>query len=285
MTLGDGTILGFAASPEFGRDGICLVASRDGLLKTSDRGVSWQSPYGETAETSGFPTTAVTVSPSFAQDGVVLASIPGGIGRSDDAGATWRFTQLPLPPPLISCLTLSPDFGRDGCAFAGSLQDGVLRSDDGGTTWQAWNAGLFDHEVLSLAISPNFADDRTLFVGTGTGLFRSRNAGRSWTACGMPTDDPAILTLAAGPTGALFAGTEDAGLWHSPDLGGVWIRVGAEILPDEIQSVLSSPNGAALVFGDRIAARSGAAGDSWAVLTGLPADAKDALMAVLAAAG
>lgn len=282
MIIGDGVILGFAASPAFVRDGICFAADQNGLLKTADHGRSWQSLSYLTAEAAAFPTTAVAVSPSFDQDGTLLAAIPGGIGRSADAGTTWRFTTLPPPPPLISSLVLSPAFGRDGYAFAGSLQDGVLQTDDGGESWQAWNAGLFDHEVLSLAISPAFATDRTLFAGTGTGLFRSRNAGRSWQPCRVLPDDPATLSLATGPDGALFAGTEENGLWRSLDQGETWLRIGGEVLAAEIRSVLVLETGATLVVSERFAARSDDGGETWTELTDLPVDEKQAFIAMLA---
>jgi photosystem II stability/assembly factor-like uncharacterized protein len=277
-------MLGFAVSPAFARDGICFIARDGGLLKTSDHGRTWQPLYGDAGETTDFPTTAVAVSPSFTQDGVVLAAIPGGIGRSSDAGATWRFVRLPTPPPMISSIALSPAFGQDGCAFAGTALDGVLRTDDGGDSWQSWNAGLLDHEVLSLALSREFGTDCTVFAGTGTGLFQSRNGGRRWSMCGdtLP-GGVAILSLAAGAHGILFAGTERDGLWRSLDLGESWRRLTDDVLPKVIESVLISATGNVLVLGDGMAATSNDGGDAWHAVDGVPDDEKAALVAALRA--
>jgi photosystem II stability/assembly factor-like uncharacterized protein len=265
----NGEIIGLAPSPEFRRDGICFAAHHSGLLKTDDHGTSWQSLYSAFApEFGSFSSTAVAVSASFVRAGTVLAAIPGGIGRSDDAGKTWRFSRLQLPPPLITSLALSPDFEHDGRAFAGSLQDGVLKTDDGGASWHAWNAGLIDREVLSLAISPRFPMNQTVFAGTGTGVFGSRNAGRSWQPRDIPVGDSAILCLAVRENGVVFGGTEDAGLWRSLDHGEHWHRVGRDLLPEEIRSVVLVMAQGLVVIGEGIVVQSDDDGDTWTELAG-----------------
>ena len=59
-------------------------------------------------------------------------------------------------------------------------RDGVHRSDDGGMTWKTLNNGLSTTNVRSLVQSPT--DPDLLYAGTnGSGLYRSRDAGESWT--------------------------------------------------------------------------------------------------------
>ena len=114
-------------------------------------------------------TPAVAVSPAFLSDRTVFAGVNGAILRSLDGGATWQYAALRTPPPVVTCLAVSPNYEEDGIAFAGALQDGVFRTADRGGRWASWNFGLIDLGVLCLALSPAFGRDDTLFAGTETG--------------------------------------------------------------------------------------------------------------------
>lgn len=190
-----------------------LYAARaSGLYRSRDGGKCWDDALAP--ET--FTVTAVTT------DGqTVIAGANGVILRSDDDGEHWEVIGLAAPPPHVVALALSPNFREDGIALAGSAQDGVLLSDDRGATWVAWNFGLVDLNIYALALSPNFNTDRTVFVGTESGVFRSRNGGRSWHELAFPMDAAPVLSLAATPQ-LIYAGTEKSGLFTSGDSGTSW---------------------------------------------------------------
>jgi photosystem II stability/assembly factor-like uncharacterized protein len=79
---------------------------------------------------------------------------------------------------------LSPDFARDGLAFAGSRTDGVFVTRDGGATWTHSLGG--PRAVLCMQISPTFVQDRALLVGSFDGAWLSRDAGASWALLQVP---------------------------------------------------------------------------------------------------
>jgi photosystem II stability/assembly factor-like uncharacterized protein len=224
-------VYALAASPAFGTDGICFAAAANGLFRSNDHADSFDDAFASLEITERLATPAVAVSPAFPSDRTVFAGVHGAIMRSLDGGATWQYALLRTPPPVVTCLVVSPAFEEDGVAFAGTLEDGVFRTADRGSRWAAWNFGLIDLGVLSLAVSPAYGSDETLLAGTETGIFRSANGGRAWREVGLPADIAPVLSLAFSPNhaqdGRLFAGTEANGLWMSEDRGTSWSPVEA----------------------------------------------------------
>ena len=155
----------------------------------------------------------------------LLAGVLGGVARSEDGGKSWSMRPFRLPPPLVTCLALSPAFERDGCVLAGSLEDGLFRSTDAGETWRAVNHGLFDHSVYALALSPDFAEDGIACAGADSGVYRSQNGARLWQDLTMPAGDETVLSLALSADGAIYAGCEAHGLLRSDDEGESWTRL------------------------------------------------------------
>lgn len=221
-------VYAIAPSPAFAADGICFAATAEGLLRSADRGATWEPAYAALRLSEALPTPAVGVSPAFPRDHTIFTGVAGSVLRSTDGGQTWQVAMLPTPPPTISTLCISPAYEEDGILFAASMQDGVFRSANRGSNWVAWNFGLVDLNVLCLALSPSFAADETLFAGTETGLFRSTNGGRAWREVPLPEDAAPVLALALSPNypqdGIIFVGTESEGLWITADRGKNWTQ-------------------------------------------------------------
>ncbi len=227
----DATVYALAPSPDYASDDICFAATARGLLVSTDRCESFRDAYASLNLPQSLPTPAVAMSPAFASDKTVFAGVHGAVMRSHDRGETWHYAELRTPPPVVTCLAVSPAYEQDGIVFAGTLEDGVFRSADRGSRWATWNFGLIDLGVLCLALSPSFGEDETLIAGTETGVFRSTNGGRAWRELGLPTELAPILSVAFSPSytkdGLILAGTESNGLWLSRDRGRSWELVEA----------------------------------------------------------
>jgi photosystem II stability/assembly factor-like uncharacterized protein len=196
---------------------VCYAAKQSGLYRSFDRGAHWSCCFGKVGAV-----TAICISPTFEQDAILYAAAAGGVFVSTDAGETWMGVPLASPAPVVSAFAISPAHSADGILLAASLEDGVFRSINSGAGWSGWNFGLYDHRVNCLAISPDFAHDQTVFAGTDTGLFISRNGGRSWSA--RADDDLTCVTFIGlspnfGLDRRLWIATEKDGLLESKDAG------------------------------------------------------------------
>lgn len=129
------------------------------------------------------------------KDALYVASASGGLWRSTDAGATFA----PAWPDDLTQAMGSVAVAPDGTIYAGTGEanpgggsltytgTGVYKSTDGGRNWA--NIGLRDSGALGkIVIDPR--DPKRLFVAaTGSlfnpggerGVYRSTDAGRSWT--------------------------------------------------------------------------------------------------------
>jgi photosystem II stability/assembly factor-like uncharacterized protein len=96
-------------------------------------------------------------------------------------------------------------------------------SSDAAATFRGPGAGMPVAEVRALALSSFFAVDPVIFAGVGDrGVFRSSDAGATWTAAGL--DGKTVRDLVwLGPL--LYAAT-DQGLFRSENAGRAWSPLG-----------------------------------------------------------
>lgn len=261
----------FAASPRFADDqlGFCLSARDSGLWRSTDGGLSFDHVHASPVPGRPVTATCLAFAPDFASSQTAFAGAAGAILRSHDGGREWRAIELPAPPPLVTCVTISPAYEEDGVLLAGTLEDGVLRSDDRGERWRRWNFGLLDLTVYSLAISPAYATNETLVAGTETALFRSENGGRSWRETAFPEAAPPVLALAITPGDAIWAGTEHHGIWHSPDHGATWQRVDQGLITEPVNDLVLVDDRLLAVLPDAILVADQSENDWRPALTGL----------------
>ncbi len=121
----------------------------------------------------------------------------GSIFRSDDAGATWKQSPHLLSP--VGTLAFDP-FDGDGL-YAGTWHGGVVRSTDGGETWR-FPSSAPPGDLTALVSDP--ARRGTLYASTTSGVFRSRDLGRSWLSFGGPIPHANARSLAISPDGRVL---------------------------------------------------------------------------------
>jgi ligand-binding sensor domain-containing protein len=171
-----------------------------GVYRSDDAARTWNLPgtsvaFGECVAVAG---------------GDVFVGSPEGLYRSSDQGKAW---QQVLMGSRVTAVCAGA-----GVVLAGTNTDGLLRSEDAGRTWSGANAGLLDLDVLAL----DFESTGVGFVGTASGLFRTRNRGESWRIVDIGLEDAAVQCVAVGPNRLVVAGTEADGLVWSQDGGTTW---------------------------------------------------------------
>jgi photosystem II stability/assembly factor-like uncharacterized protein len=197
-----------------------------------------------TQQLNGIPVHSASAVLALEKD-VLVAGYPNYIFRSPDDGNTWFSSRVEQISSAVTCLVASPNFKIDATVLAGSDGDGILRSTDGGNSWQLSNFGLGSLNVLSLTCAPVWKREvasntvvynhEIIFAATESGVYQSPNAGRAWRFAGAGLPQVPVLSIAVSPdfkktstpdgasfTGAVFAGTDNAGLYRSLDGGQSW---------------------------------------------------------------
>jgi photosystem II stability/assembly factor-like uncharacterized protein len=125
---------------------------------------------------------------------VYIGAADGGVWKSTDGGATWlpKFDAQPTLSvgdiaidrgnPQIVYVATSDAFGYGLPFWGGTYSVGVRKSMDGGSTWAAtgltWTVGQ-NRTIRRLVIHPS--NGKILLAATSNGLFRTQDAGATWT--------------------------------------------------------------------------------------------------------
>jgi len=170
--------------------------------------------------------------------------VQGGVARSDDFGVSWQKLDLPAAPGLSVVLDpTSPPERR--VLYASLFEKGVYKSTDGGKTWTQSSRGL-GHPSNMRCCKLHRSADGTLFVlitakriggqltPDGVGLYRSTDAGASWSKLSGPLtlhwpkdftvkpDDPKTILLSAADSRGTGG---EGGLYRTTDGGRNWTKL------------------------------------------------------------
>lgn len=139
--------------------------------------------------------------------------------------------------------TVQGVIGKPNLYYMGTAGGGVWKSKDGGNSWSSISDGYFGGSIGAVAVAQS--DPNVIYVGegeqtvrgnvsSGDGLWRSTDAGESWTSIGLkgtehigrmivhPTN-PDLVYVAA--MGNLWIPNEERGLYRSKDGGENWEKV------------------------------------------------------------
>src|SRR5208283_3295777 len=135
----------------------------------------------------------------------------------------------------------------------------VFKSMDGGNTWTSINSlGSFwapsTHSSNGNTIASIMALDPlhsgTLYVGSGSVLYKTTNAGTNWTYMKYFSSSQGIQSLAIDPvtTTTIYVGTASGGIYKSMDGGNTWSAVNNGLNNLDIQALLVDPQNSANVY-------------------------------------
>ncbi|MET9973181.1 sialidase family protein, partial [Streptomyces sp. NPDC006356] len=156
-------------------------------------------------------------------------------------GGRWKSVGPTNIGGRIVSLALDPK--RADTLYAAAASGGLWRSTDAGATFHSVWPDSWTQAMGAVATAP----DGTLYVGTGepnpgggsityegTGLYRSRDGGRTWKPLGL-RDSGAISAITVDPAnprriyvaaaGSLYSGGGDRGVYRSEDGGATWERI------------------------------------------------------------
>jgi photosystem II stability/assembly factor-like uncharacterized protein len=170
------------------------------LLKSVNGGDSWTELQSPTVSTT-FIESVVLVPGS---PNTVWASTATDVYSTQDDGANWTPSAVPLPARRLHRIA--------GTLYATrSFESGVVHRLSG--TWQALPPGI-PGVVNTIAVSP--ASSQTFLAATGSGIFRSTDAGTTWVRSDAKLFANDVRTLVAG-AGRIVAGTSHGEIGFADD--------------------------------------------------------------------
>jgi photosystem II stability/assembly factor-like uncharacterized protein len=197
------------------------AATGSGVYHSADGGKTWQQAL------AGLTTpliSALAVSPSGA---LFAGALSGDLFASFDFGSSWESGIIPaeLKAP-VTVMVASPNFSKDGSAFAATDGGGLVVTRTSGKTWEDSGFGLNDDTVLALATAPDWSEREIMFAATVEGVYVSQNGGRAWRETRLMLEADVVDVLAVSPTfgedRTVFAGTEGGRIYRSQDGGRNW---------------------------------------------------------------
>jgi photosystem II stability/assembly factor-like uncharacterized protein len=244
-------------------------AVNGGVWKTDDAGRTWTPIFDDQPSQA---VGAIAVAPSdpnivYVSSGEGLArpdlAVGDGIYKSTDAGKTWTHLAGLRDSQGVPALAIDPrDPNRIFAAALGhpygpNEERGIYLSTDGGQNWQkvlskGENVGGSDVEIdpsnpdvvyagmWELRLGP--WEDANEYQGTGGGLFKSTDGGKSWKQLtnGLPKVIQVNLTIAPSQTSRLIAAVAGArengqgnevAIYRSDDAGENWQRITTDPRP------------------------------------------------------
>ncbi|UCC76499.1 MAG: hypothetical protein JSW37_13500, partial [Anaerolineales bacterium] len=242
--------------------GLAEIGNRDsafgmGLYVSDDGGSTWLVLGREMA---GKAVQAIAVMPALTPSpvssssdskapnpvSVVLVATNVGLYRSVDHGQSW--SRLDWRGTEIRILSLAIGPGNPDVVYVGTQGGGIFGTEDGGASWAAMNRGLDNLDVRHISIS--VSEPRVMFVATDGGVYRSLDAGTSWTKLGGPTEGRRVNTIALHPLEAsvVCAGLEYGGACCSVDGGTQWALLERGLAAQSVLSLTFDPLNASVLW-------------------------------------
>ena len=209
------------------------ASARSGFFASTDGGYSWIGL--NTPPAFHLEWNVVAVDPSNPRHLFASNNWDPVILHSDNGGRTWsrsgdRLTEGMGWRVIVFATSDSRTIYAGSSAFysAGVFDNrmpaaGVYLSRDGGATWNPANNELSTRaNIIDICVDPY--DPQVVYAATGTnGLFKSSNAGGSWTAMNMTTQTSALsVAVHPGNSKVVYVGLARSGLYRSDNAGLTW---------------------------------------------------------------
>jgi photosystem II stability/assembly factor-like uncharacterized protein len=215
------------------------------LWRSTDGGASWDNYSLPTYATS--MASDPLVSGRLFVSGYNYSSYPVPVVMtSTDNGQSWSTTVLDLDTSYAYCVEFDPV--DTGTAYAGCMYGLVFKTTDGGATWDSACSGLPSNASIDdLAVNPGNPD--IVMAAASNGVYRSTNAGASWTSVAGIAIGFDLAVSPANPALAYCLGyASEACLYVSTDSGATWALQPGNVQQSKGGSLIIGPADADVVY-------------------------------------
>jgi len=263
------------------------LTSRSGVATKAASGVPYTTDWRITGP-SGGDVRALVVDPND-PDRFYFGTLDGQLYTSTDAGHNWRLlVNFNLPRLFVDHIIVDPRNSKVLYVATHRHKDagGFFKSTDGGLTWRQ-SPELRNEALHSMAQSES--NPNVLLVGSISGIFRSMDAGETWS----PLSTAALASAAALQRGDKEVDVESlaidphdsniiyAGTWYLPykstDGGKNWKIIKNGIIDDsDIFAINLDPRDSRHIIASACSGiyETRDAGDSWHKVQGIPSQSR-----------
>ncbi len=259
------------------------AGSDSGFLVSTDGGSTWL------ASNVGLPTGKVAAIAVVKTNPTTIYAGSGQVYKSTDAGQTWKPTGgLPaaIAPHAKGVAALTVDPTNPLNLYAGMYANkgpGVMISKDGGATWTVPTSKTLLPDTFSAMIVDPRSPSTVYAACYNGGVFKSADAGTTWTDISKGLPGVRIHGLAMDPTNSLILYTRvrDNGVYKTTNGGTTWIAANKGLGPSvdvqaQFSSIVVDPTNSSILYTGTQAGgvfKSIDSGANWApVGAGLPFD-------------
>jgi hypothetical protein len=210
-----------------------LIVGTNRVYLSTDHGDSWTaiSNLGTATNNNGWTSTAPIDSLAISKTApnTIYASAGGDVFVTTNGGTSWtKIDPVASPSASLEFTSIAIDPTNSLIAYIvaasfGDITGGahVWKTTNGGTNWTSisgtGNGALPNLPVWSIALDPEGpgTSDDILYIGTDNGVYRSTNAGTTWTVFGAGLPNAQVRDLEFNSSlGVLAAGTFGRGVWE-----------------------------------------------------------------------
>ena len=246
-------ITALAFAPEKNALRIFAGDAQGNFYSSTSNGKFEKSSYIENA---GAITAISNAVPNSAGKVFFIGTEKQGVFKTTDRGITFSKSNNGIADNHILSVTTSPNFEKDTTVFASSWHSALFVSTDAGQTWQKQSNGLTTDRQADrikymrphfkdIKCTKSFSEDKTIFLGGFDGLFKTVDAGSTWTPMEvLPVH--IIKGIALSPTVqnrfSIAVATYGGGAYLSKDKGKTWTVCNMGLKQTQLYDTIFSPS-------------------------------------------